>query len=378
MEQLKAIMFNVIAGLITAGILAASTRASWLLINLAALFLPRADRQSLRNEWLANLNDFEGQLERLRHAVSCLRSVVDVRKALEERARSSPRIRTRDNIIYLSPSSFRPRKPPRRTGAWAFAMSVLLLFVGPAQISEEVASLTPQLSPTVPLASPSPKFTALRSDSSTTASPNSPVPMTSGTAQTVTLPALDQALNIATNTVSPAGQVPSFTGSTSAEPLGLAGQSLMTPANFIAPAGQVPSFTGSTSAEPLGLAGQSLITPANFIAPAGQVPSFTGSTTAERLGLAGQSLITPANFIAQAGQVPSFTGSTTAERLGLAGQSLITPANFIAPAGQVPNISFFHGTSLSVQNSSDFLNRFRNVTAPGVYAPLAGDCSLCR
>jgi hypothetical protein len=152
-EQLKAITLNVIAGLITAGILALSTRVSWLLVNLAVLRLPKSDRQSVRSEWLAILADCSGQHEKLRQAISLVRALPETRRALLERRSPTLPERMHDNVIYLNPAIFPKAKPRQTRTAWALAVSILYALFVPGQIQRETLTLPPPVATYV--ASPS-------------------------------------------------------------------------------------------------------------------------------------------------------------------------------------------------------------------------------
>jgi hypothetical protein len=72
MDVLVVIGLGAISGLIAAEIIAYAPGVGRLLISRAADRLPEAQREQLREEWLAHLDELPGALGKLKHGVGCI------------------------------------------------------------------------------------------------------------------------------------------------------------------------------------------------------------------------------------------------------------------------------------------------------------------
>jgi hypothetical protein len=70
-EYVIAILLGILGSLIAAELYASAPRLSIFLINRAVFRLPEQDRERRREEWLADLDDYCGNLRKLPHAAGC-------------------------------------------------------------------------------------------------------------------------------------------------------------------------------------------------------------------------------------------------------------------------------------------------------------------
>ena len=72
MEQLAEIILSVLVGLLTSQLYDGSATLARVLIKMASKRLPNKKAARYREEWFAHLNECEGKLAKLGHALGCL------------------------------------------------------------------------------------------------------------------------------------------------------------------------------------------------------------------------------------------------------------------------------------------------------------------